>query len=103
MTASSAQYGQSVNHDEVRARVEAFVADFHRRWERAGRAPSGFTFDPAIFEAWTRELAELVAAHFTAGASTGAEGSLSGNPAHDPSSELITDSRSRSITQQCAR
>jgi hypothetical protein len=46
---------------------------------------------PDPFEAWRGELAQLVDAHFTAGASTGDEGSLSGQPSHDPTLETITD------------
>jgi hypothetical protein len=80
-----------VSQDDVRARVEAFVADFHRGWERAGKPPSAVIFDRAPVEAWAGELAVLVGAHFTAGASTGEEGRLSGRPAHDPSLETITD------------
>jgi len=85
------QYGRAVSEVEVRARVEAFVADFCRRWERAGRMPSAFRLDPEVFDAWADELAELVDTHCTAGVRTGAEGSLSGNPAHDPATETITD------------
>ena len=41
------------------------------------------------FAAWEGELAGLVDAHFTPGARTGAEGSLTGKPAHDPDHERI--------------
>jgi hypothetical protein len=46
---------------------------------------------PPDMEPWRRELAELVDSHGTAGMSTGAEGSLGSHPAHDPSTETITD------------
>jgi hypothetical protein len=80
-----------VSQDDVRGRVEAFVADFHRGWERAGKPPSSLIFDQAPVEAWAGELAVLVGAHFTPGASTGEEGVLSGRAAHDPSLETITE------------
>lgn len=41
------------------------------------------------FGAWERELAALVEKHFVAGGRTGAEGALSGKPAHDPAGESI--------------
>ncbi|MEI8408589.1 MULTISPECIES: hypothetical protein [unclassified Kribbella] len=78
-----------MSRDEVRGRVEAFVADFHRGWERAGRPP-GSNFEQAAV-AWAGELAVVVGAHFTTGASTGEEGVLSGSSAHDPSLETITE------------
>jgi hypothetical protein len=90
-TARSARYRRSVSQDNVRGRVEAFVADFHRGWERAGKPPSSLIFDQAPVEAWAGELAVLVGAHFTTGASTGEEGVLSGRAAHDPSLETITE------------
>ncbi len=71
-------------------RVEAFVADFHRAWERAGKPPDSLNIDRAV-EAWTGELAVLVGAHFTAGAGIGEEGVLRGSAAHDPSLETITE------------
>ena len=79
-----------MSEGDVRARVEAFVADFYRCWQRAGWTPSG-SFDPVAFDAWRAELAELVSAHFTSGASTGEEGSLSSRPPHDPSLETLTE------------
>ncbi|MEV0797838.1 DUF4241 domain-containing protein [Kribbella sp. NPDC050281] len=79
-----------MTQDDVRARVEAFVSDFHRGWERAGKPPNSLSFDQALVEAWAGELAVLVGAHFTTGASTGEEGVLSGRAAHDPSLETIT-------------
>ncbi|WP_405064458.1 DUF4241 domain-containing protein [Kribbella sp. NBC_01505] len=79
-----------MNRDDVRARVEAFVADFHAAWERAGKPPSSLGSDHAV-DAWRGEQAVLVDAHFTPGASTGEENMLSGRPAHDPSLETITE------------
>jgi hypothetical protein len=90
----------------VRARVEAFIADFHAAWRRSGSVPmptfNPFTagpdssFDPMTlvdtapdFAAWEQELARLVGDHFTPGARTGAEGALSGKPDHDPGAERI--------------
>ncbi len=74
----------------MRARVEAFVADFHGAWERAGKPPNSSTIDHAV-DAWRGELAVLVGAHFTAGASTGEENVLKGQAAHAPSLETITE------------
>lgn len=68
------------------------MADFHERWERAGKSPAGPGRDwREAFETWTSELAELVSTHGTAGLSTGAERSLSGLAAHDPAHETITE------------
>ncbi|TDC27688.1 DUF4241 domain-containing protein [Kribbella albertanoniae] len=79
-----------MNQDGVRARVEAFVADFHNAWERTGKPTNSSNIDQ-VFEAWTGELAGIVDDHFTIGASTGGEGSLSSSAAHDPSLETITE------------
>ncbi|MET7278520.1 DUF4241 domain-containing protein [Kribbella sp. NPDC005582] len=73
----------------MRARVEAFVTDFYRAWERTGKPPSASNIDQVV-EAWRGEPAVLVGAHFTAGASTGEENVLKGSAAHDPSVETIT-------------
>ncbi|MHA7297343.1 hypothetical protein [Pseudarthrobacter sp. MDT3-1] len=80
-----------MTQDEVRGRIEAFVADFHSRWQRSGKSPDMFAFDPAVFQAWADELADLVATHCTPGVRTGQEGALSSSPAHDPSAEQITE------------
>jgi hypothetical protein len=80
-----------VSQDEVRARVKAFVADFHRSWERAGKPPRSLSFDQGPVDAWSRELTVLVGTHFTTGASAGEDGVLSGRAAHDPSLETITE------------
>jgi voltage-gated potassium channel Kch len=98
-----------MTQDEVRGRIEAFVADFHTRWQRSGRSPGMVAFDPGAFqawpgelagmvafdpgafEAWATELADLAAIHCTPGFRTGQEGALSSSPAHDPSAEQITD------------
>jgi hypothetical protein len=80
-----------MTQDEVRSRIEAFVADFHTRWQRSGKSPGMFSFDLGAFEAWAAELAELVATHCTPGVRTGQEGALSSSPAHDPAAEQITD------------
>jgi hypothetical protein len=97
-----------VDDDAVRSRVLAFISDFHAAWRRSGSVPmpsidpfadgAGSTFDPIAwaesqtlpdFAAWERELARLVADHFTPEGRTGAEGSLSGKPDHDPAGERI--------------
>lgn len=75
----------------MRARVERFVADFHQRWERTGQVPVDRSLAPGASEAWQAELAELVALHCLPGTQTGEEGVLSGNPAHSPDDELITE------------
>jgi hypothetical protein len=83
--------GCCLAQDEVRGRVEAFVADFHTRWHRSGRSPGMSAFDPGVFETWAAELAERVGTHCTPGVGTGQEGALSSSPAHDPDAEQITD------------
>lgn len=80
-----------MTQDEVRSRIDAFVSDFHTRWQRSGKSPGMFSFDLGAFEAWAAELAELVATHCTQGVRTGQEGALSSSPAHDPAAEQITD------------
>ncbi|WP_458112319.1 DUF4241 domain-containing protein [Arthrobacter sp. R1-13] len=80
-----------MTQDEVRSRIDAFVADFHTRWQRSGKSPGMFSFDPGAFQVWTGELAELVATHCAPGVRTGQEGALSSSPAHDPAAEQITD------------
>jgi hypothetical protein len=85
-----AQYGRPVTHEQVRARVEAFVADFHQRWQRSGRMPTDFTSHPS-FEVWAAELEQLARTHGTAVFRTGVEGSFSSHPAHEPGAETITD------------
>ncbi|MCO4249541.1 DUF4241 domain-containing protein [Pseudarthrobacter raffinosi] len=80
-----------MTQDEVRGRIEAFAADFHTSWQRSGKSPGMFAFDPGVFEAWAAELADLVATHCTPGVRTGQEGALSSSPAHHPSAEQITD------------
>ena len=42
------------------------------------------------FEEWDAELTSLTSAYFVAGATTGEEGALSSNPAHDPNDEDVT-------------
>jgi hypothetical protein len=72
--------------DDARDRVTAFVADFHGAWLRSGRVPAAS--ERSDFAAWEADLAALVDRHFTPGSRTGAEGSLSGRPRHDPDTEL---------------
>ncbi|TDD44810.1 DUF4241 domain-containing protein [Kribbella antibiotica] len=79
-----------MSQTEVRARVEGFISDFHRSWERAGKPPSPSSLDQAV-EAWVGELAVLVGVHFTTGARTGEENVLSSHAAHDPALESITE------------
>ncbi|MFJ6026973.1 DUF4241 domain-containing protein [Pseudarthrobacter sp. NPDC092424] len=81
----------SVTRNEARARVEAFVADFHARWQRSGKSPDPSGFDPRVFETWAAELSGLLATHCTPGMRTGREGALSSSPAHHPGAEQITD------------
>lgn len=80
-----------MTRNEARGRVEAFVADFHERWQRSGRQPDIGVFDFAAFQVWEGELAELASAHGVPGFRTGQEGALSSHPAHDPAGEQITD------------
>lgn len=80
-----------VTRGEARGRVEAFVADFHTRWQRLGETPGMSIFDPRVSEAWAAEWASLLATHCTPGMRTGREGVLSSSPAHHPDAELITD------------
>lgn len=75
--------------DELAARVEAFVADFHQRWVRHGKPPTGSSFNPADYDRWVRELSALIDVHGVPGGSTGAEGVMSSSPAHDPACERI--------------
>lgn len=77
--------------NEVREKIEAFIADFHARWQRSGTSPGMAAFDLGAFQAWEAELAELVSAHCVPGFRTGQEGALSSHPAHDPAGEQITD------------
>jgi hypothetical protein len=99
-----------VTEEQARDRVTAFIADFHAAWLRSGSVPMpsfdpfaagpGDAFDPQAwaqqqsmpdFAAWERELTDLVGQHFTPGARTGAEGTLSGKPDHEPGQERIVD------------
>ena len=75
----------------AQARIEAFIADFHQAWERAGWAGTDFSLDPDFSEAWRAELAQLVDSHCLPGTQTGEEGVLSSRPAHSPASESITE------------
>jgi len=81
---------RGMTQNEVRGRIEAFVSDFHTRWERSGKMPGMAAFDLGAFQAWAAELEELVATHCTPGVRTGQEGALSSSPAHDPAAEQIT-------------
>ena len=79
-----------MSQEEVRSRIEAFVADFHTRLQRSGKSPDTSAFDPRVFETWAAELAGLLATHCTPGMRTGREGALSSSPAHHPDAEQIT-------------
>jgi len=35
--------------DGLVRRIEAFVADFHTKWQRSGKSPGMFDFDPGVF------------------------------------------------------
>src|SRR5690349_13681010 len=91
---------------EVLARVEAFIADFHAAWARAGSMPmptTSFGDDGVVldveswvrstsapdFEAWGRERHALADAHFVAGSRFAEDTSLSGTPEHDPARERV--------------
>jgi hypothetical protein len=76
---------------DAQARVEAFIADFHQAWERAGQAQTDLSFDPRLSEAWQAELAQLVDSHCLHGTQIGEEGVLSSRPAHNPASEAVTE------------
>jgi Protein of unknown function (DUF4241) len=88
-TRSIAAYGQRVQEDAVRRRVEAFVADYHQRWLRAGQNPSDATFGPSSFDAWRAEVEALDATHGVPGWRSRYEGSLSMHPTHDPATERL--------------
>jgi hypothetical protein len=68
---------------EARELVQAFIADFHEAWERAGHMGGSF-------EEWDSELAALASAYFVDGSAVGDEGALSSNPSHDPDDEDVT-------------
>lgn len=74
---------------DVRARVTAFVADFHRAWQVAGRPPDRSSGERPDFDAWRTALDEVAAAHCTDGTRTGAEGSMGSHPDHSPD-ETVT-------------
>lgn len=71
------------NGVEAQEFVEAFIADFHQAWTRAGR-PGG------SFKEWKAEVAGLESAYLVRGATTGEEWALSSNPSHDPDDEDVT-------------
>lgn len=68
---------------EAQKLVEAFVADFHEAWDRAGR----FGGD---FEEWDAELAALKSTYLVSGATVGDEGALSSTPSHHRDDEDVT-------------
>jgi hypothetical protein len=69
----------------ARQRVEAFIRDYHRAWERAGQ-PGG------SFDAWNAELAKLAATHLVDDTGFALdEGGLSRPAHHDPEHETIQD------------
>ena len=78
-TASSADTPDS---KAARERVEAFIDDYYRAWERAGQLDS-------TFEAWDAELASLASTHMIDDAFVLGEGGLSWPAAHDPEHEKI--------------
>lgn len=53
--------------------------------------PADRSLAAAQADAWRGELGRLVDVHCVPGAQTGAEGVLSGDPAHDPASETISE------------
>ncbi len=67
----------------ARERVEAFIDDYYRAWERAGQMDS-------TFAAWEAELASLASTHMTDDdAFPLGEGALSWPASHDPEHEKI--------------
>lgn len=107
-----------MTEEQARARVQAFIADFHAAWARSGSVPMP-TFNPFVdpevdfdplawaqsqappdFDAWTRELATIAEKHFTAGSMTGAEGALTGKPDHDPTAERIVSVQVKRATAE---
>src|SRR5688572_14736824 len=64
-------------------RVEAFIRDYYRAWERAGKPDS-------TFEAWNAELAKLAAIYMVDdGAFALDEGGLAWPAHHDPEHEKV--------------
>lgn len=80
-----------MTQDEVRGRIEAFVADFHTRWQRSGKSPDTSAFEPRVFETWAAELEDLFRTHYVPGMRPGPERALMSSPAHHPDAEQITD------------
>ena len=80
---------------EPRARVEAFIADWHQQWQRVDfRAGEGGLDDirsmkPFDFDGWKKTIQEVDARHFVAGAGCGSQGSFSSEPDHDPAQEKV--------------
>ncbi len=67
----------------VRERVEAFIDDYYRAWERAGHMGS-------TFAAWNAELAKLASTHMVDDSAFPlGEGGLSWPAAHDPEHEEV--------------
>lgn len=77
-----------VSEPAVRARVEAFIADFHAAWLRAGQPSRDREAFQAAFDAWRAELARVAGAHLADHVPTGAEGSMSSQAPHGPDETL---------------
>jgi hypothetical protein len=77
--------------DDARRRVEAFVADFHERWSRAGQ-PMRDPYDVSGFHValahWRSEVAALEAAHGAPGWRSNFDQSLSWPAEHNPADHL---------------
>ena len=79
-TNSAANAPESIAAQE---RVEAFISDYYRAWERAGKPGS-------TFEAWNAELAKLTATYMVDdGAFALDEGGLAWPAPHDPEHEKV--------------
>lgn len=79
-TISTAEGPESVAAQE---RVEAFISDYYRAWERAGKPGS-------TFESWNAELAKLAATHMVNDAAFALdEGGLAWPAHHDPAHENV--------------
>jgi hypothetical protein len=73
----------SPDAEAARDRVEAFIEDYHRAWERAGKPDSSFA-------AWDAELDRLAATHLVdEGGFALDEGGLSLPANHDPGHEAV--------------
>ena len=66
------------------ARVHAFIADYFRVHGESGRI-----IDAGDFDAWQKVIERIDRAHFIAGAHSGMDNVMSGDPDHDPGEKII--------------